>query len=72
MDTKIRILSLLEKHNYGLTIEDVATLLKINRTTASKYLFALSLKGSVVARTVGKAKLHYLKGNYREARRGAE
>jgi len=55
-----RILKLLEKKSYGLTIEEVANSLDINRATASKYLAILNAEKKVIVREVGKAKLHYL------------
>jgi len=57
-----RILLLLGRNSYGLTIEDVSNRLSINRSTASKYLFALEAKKKIVVRAVGKAKLHYPRG----------
>ena len=56
------ILQLLGKRAYGLTIKEVANTLRINRSTASKYLFALEAEKKIVVRIVGKAKLHYPKG----------
>lgn len=60
------ILNLLGKHVYGLTIEDVAKMLRINRATASKYLFALAAEKKITVREIGKAKLHYLNKYYGE------
>ena len=45
----------------GMTIEEVAGKNKINRVTASKYLAILEVKGLVVLRIVGRAKLSSLK-----------
>jgi response regulator of citrate/malate metabolism len=56
-----RILVLLSERRIGLTIEDVAVALSINRATASKYLFALESGQRILVRDVGKAKLHYPK-----------
>ena len=64
MDIKKNIMDLLKKKTYGLTIEDVSQILDINRATASKYLFALEAERVIVARPVGKAKLHYLKSKF--------
>ncbi len=55
------IVKLLSRKPYGLTIEEVSKQLKINRSTASKYLFALQSERTIVVRDIGKAKLHYLK-----------
>ncbi len=66
MSEKIKqdILKLLSRRQYGLTIEEVSRQLKINRATASKYLFALQAEKVIAMRDVGKAKLHYLKKYY--------
>ena len=56
MDIKIKILDLVKKKTYGLTIEEVSQILRINRATASKYLLALEAERIVVVRPVGKAK----------------
>ena len=60
-DLKQEILTLLSRHTYGLSIEEIADLLHVNRATAAKYLFALESSDSIAARSIGKAKLHYLK-----------
>ena len=65
---KHEILSLLASRTYGLSIEEIADLLKINRATAAKYLFALESSNEIAARPIGKAKLHYLKKHYGEHR----
>jgi len=56
-----KILKLLVRDDYGLTIEEVANALEINRMTASKYLAILEATGKITVREVGKAKLHYPK-----------
>jgi len=58
---KEKILRLLSRHEYGLTIEDVSRSLEINRMTASKYLAILEATKKIIVREVGKAKLHYPK-----------
>jgi response regulator of citrate/malate metabolism len=58
-DIKDYILDLLSEKNYGLTIEEVASFLEVNRSTASKYLAVMQAEGKVHVREVGKAKLHY-------------
>jgi response regulator of citrate/malate metabolism len=65
-DLKEEILTLLAKRTYGLSIEEIADFLNINRATAAKYLFALESSSAVAARSIGKAKLHYLKQYYGE------
>jgi len=62
------ILKLLANRTYGLSIEEIAYLLKINRATAAKYLFALESSNSIAVRSIGKAKLHYLKKYYGEVK----
>lgn len=66
MKNKIRkkILALLGRRGYGLTIEEVANALHINRGTASKYLAILEVEKKVMIREVGKAKLHYLQKDF--------
>ncbi len=64
--TSEKILKILVKHGYGLTIEEVSNFLKINRSTASKYLAILEAKERVLIREVGKAKLHYIKSREME------
>jgi DNA-binding transcriptional ArsR family regulator len=61
-----RIIRLLEKHKYGLTIEEVSRFLGINRMTASRHLAVLEAGGKVLIREVGKAKLHYPKNRETE------
>jgi response regulator of citrate/malate metabolism len=58
---KSNILVLLLQKPFGLTIEDVSQELKINRTTASKYLAIMDATQEILVREVGKAKLHYPK-----------
>ena len=63
-DVRKSILSVLAKKTYGLSIEEISDILSINRATAAKYLFAMEADKSIVARSIGKAKLHYLKGDF--------
>lgn len=56
-----RIRELLRQHEKGLTIEEVASNLNINRSTASKYLNSLVMSGSATIRKLGPAKLFYLR-----------
>ena len=58
---KEEILRLLANRTYGLSIEEIADLLHVNRATAAKYLFALETSNAIAARSIGKAKLHYMK-----------
>ena len=53
--TKIKML-LKEKPN-GLTIEDIAKSLPLNRITTAKYLNALLISGQLECQAVGRAKL---------------
>ncbi|MCX6819415.1 MAG: HTH domain-containing protein [Candidatus Aenigmarchaeota archaeon] len=52
---KQEILSLLANRTYGLSIEEIADLLHVNRATAAKYLFALETSNAIAARSIGKA-----------------
>ena len=65
-----RILVLVSERNYGLTIEEVSTELKMNRATASKYLAVLEAEGKILVREIGKAKLHYPKTRGLEVKLG--
>jgi len=56
-----RIRELLQQHPKGLTIEEVAQELAINRSTASKYLNSLVMSGAATIRKLGPAKLFYLR-----------
>jgi len=56
-----RIRQLLEQYKNGLTIDEVARHLGINRSTASKYLNLLVSTGVATIRKLGPAKLFYLK-----------
>jgi predicted transcriptional regulator len=59
MEIRDKILKILNEKNYGLSIEEVSKILQINRSTASKYLFALESGNKITVRLMGKAKLHY-------------
>ena len=59
MDIAQEIERVLKEKPYGLSIEEVSQALKINRSTASKYLFAMGAEKRVVVREIGKVKLHY-------------
>ena len=58
-DIRKKIVALISKKPFGLTIEEVSCELKINRATASKYLAVLEATDKVLVRELGKAKLHY-------------
>ena len=65
-EIKLEILRILEDRNYGLTIEEISSILNINRSTASRYLAIMEAEGNVLVREVGKAKLHYPKNEMLE------
>ncbi len=54
------VVGLLSKNTDGLTIIEIATLLKISRNTAAVALAELKGEGTIRIRPVGMAKLHYL------------
>lgn len=56
-----RILQLLKRCSYGLTIENVAEFLDVSRPTAAKYLFGLEKEKEITTRIIGKYRLHYPK-----------
>jgi predicted transcriptional regulator len=41
----------------GLTVKEIANMLGISRTTASKYVAVLEAEGKIIRRRVGRAKL---------------
>ena len=57
-----KILDVLKNHPEGLTVNDISKLVKINRSTASKYIFGLIIEGLIYQRKIGPAKLCYFKG----------
>jgi DNA-binding IclR family transcriptional regulator len=58
---KERILESIRKHPEGLTILNIAEVTGINRITASKYILVLVAEGEIIQRSVGTAKLCYIK-----------
>jgi len=56
-----KILNVLKNHPEGLTVNDISKLVKINRSTASKYVFGLIIEGLIYQRKIGPAKLCYFK-----------
>ncbi len=59
---KTLVESLLKKNIEGLTITEIASLLKISRNTVAVALAELKGEGRIRVREVGMAKLHYLEG----------
>ncbi len=63
METKKEVItSTLKKNPMGLTIVELSRLLKISRNTVTVVLAELKGEGVIMIRPVGKAKLHYWKG----------
>jgi DNA-binding CsgD family transcriptional regulator len=61
VSTKKRLVeNLLRKNTDGLTITEIALLLKITRNTVAVALAELKGEGKLRIREVGMAKLHYL------------
>jgi predicted transcriptional regulator len=58
-ETPKRIISLISRNPFGLTIEEVSRKLKINRATASRHLAILEARKKVIVRELGQSKLHY-------------
>ncbi len=56
------VINLLKKNTDGLTIMEIATLLKISRNTVAVALAELKGAGLIRIRPVGMAKLHYWEG----------
>ena len=53
------VTELIRKHKEGLTVSEIASLLKISRNTAAVALANLEGAGKIKVRAVGMAKLHY-------------
>ncbi len=63
VSTKKRLVeNLLRKNSDGLTITEIAQILKISRNTVAVALAELKGEGRIRVRKVGMAKLHYLEG----------
>lgn len=58
------IVETLKKHPEGLTLQKIANLTKMSRLTATKYIHELMGEGKVYQRSVGMAKLCYLKERF--------
>ncbi len=61
-DFKEKIIGLLKEHPNGMTSVEIAKSIGFHRHTVSKYIYQLSIEGSIMQREVGIAKLCYLKG----------
>ena len=59
-DNMNRIKKLLKSRPKGLTISDIAQILKLNRNSAAKYLEILLITGQVEMKPFGNAKVYYL------------
>ena len=62
MGKREQLIALLKKNTDGLTIIEIASLLKISRNTVPVILAELKGEGRIRIRPVGKAKLHYWGG----------
>jgi DNA-binding IclR family transcriptional regulator len=58
---KEKIIAVLEKHPEGLTMKEIAKAIGMHRINVSKYIYELIGAGIVKERTIGSAKLCYLK-----------
>lgn len=63
-DIKKRILGIVRDHPEGLTIQDLARILKLHRQTVTKYILFLEGAGVIYRRRIGSATLHYLREQY--------
>lgn len=59
---KEAVVDLLRRNTDGLTIQEIATELKISRNTVAVALAELKGAGQIRIRAVGMAKLHYWEG----------
>ena len=57
-DVLLKIKTLLTENSKGLTTEDIAKSLPLNRTSTAKYLNTLLISGQVEQQVVGRAKLY--------------
>lgn len=60
VDEITRIRRILEENPKGITIEDIAKKLPLNRTSTAKYLNTLQISGQAEMRTFGRAKVYTL------------
>ena len=58
---KEEIFNLLRKHKEGLTVIEIARILKFSRNTIAVYLAELKGEGKIWIRNIGMAKLNYWK-----------
>ena len=66
--TREKIIKILRGNPEGLTIVDMAKLLRMSRTTVSKYVYGLTYENFVQQRRVGPAKLCCLKEERNEGK----
>lgn len=59
---KEAVTEILKKNPMGLTIVEISRMLKISRNTVAIVLAELKGEGVITIRPVGKAKLHYWRG----------
>ncbi len=55
------VIGLLKKHKEGLTVVEIARILKFSRNTIAVYLAGLKGEGKIWIRNIGMAKLNYWK-----------
>ena len=63
-EIKRRTLEILKDHPEGLTIQDLARLIKAHRQTITKYVLELKGADIIFRRRIGAVTLHYLKERY--------
>ena len=63
-EIKRRTLEILKDHPEGLSIEDLARLIKAHRQTITKYVLELKGADVIFRRRIGAVTLHYLKERY--------
>jgi DNA-binding IclR family transcriptional regulator len=56
-----RIIKTLKEHPEGLKINDISSILGMNRLTVSKYVYGLISEKMIYERKIGPSKLCYLK-----------
>ena len=63
-EIKRKAVEILRNHPEGLTIKDLARLIKAHRQTITKYVLELKGADVIFRRRIGAVTLHYLKESY--------
>ena len=61
------VLELLKRHPEGLSIDEISAHIGVSQLTGGRILDRMVLKGLIVRRKIGTAKLHYHPSNFKGA-----